>query len=94
MPRVLNFHSQKTVIDYLPEIEIQTVVDAYDVEISKDDDASCNYIGVRSLVYKDAGHHLSNYYSCDWLLEKWLLSGLIRYDTMDCLLYTSDAADD
>lgn len=89
--KTVKFSFSKTVIDYLPEIEIQTVVDAYDVEISKDDDASCNYIGVRSLVYKDAGHHLSNYYSCDWLLEKWLLSGLIRYDTMDELLAKNPA---
>lgn len=84
--KTVKFSFSKTVIDNLPETEIKTVVDAYDVEVSKDDDTSCDYIGSRTLVYKDAGHNLSNYYSCDWILQKWPENGIVRYDTMEELL--------
>ena len=84
--KTVKFTFSKTAIDNLPEVQIDSVVDTYDSEISKAGDTSCDYIGARNLIYKNTDHQLSNYYSCDWLLKKWPENGIIRYETMDDLL--------
>lgn len=84
--KTVKFIFSKTAIANLEEVNLESVVDAYDVEISKNDDTSCDYIGSKNIIYKDAGHQLSNYYSCDWILQKWPEDGIVRYDTMEELL--------
>ena len=84
--KTVKFRFSKDVIASLPEIELQSVVDSYDAEISKDGDTLCDYLGSRNLVYKNTEHQLSNYYSCDWMMQQWDENRIIRYDTMDELI--------
>lgn len=84
--KTVSFRFSKSVIDKLPEVQITSVVDSYNVKVSKEDNSSCDYIGVKNLVYKDGGHQLSNYYNCSWMMESWPEKEIVRYDTMSELL--------
>ena len=56
------------------------------MKVSKEGNSSCDYIGVKNIVYKDSGHQLSNYYDCSWMMESWPEKEIVRYDTMSELL--------
>lgn len=79
--RLVRFSFSKSAVNSLPEVVIPAVVDTYDAEISKDESPSCEYIGAKRLIYKDTGHQLSNYYSCDWLFKGSLPNAVVRYNS-------------
>lgn len=84
--KTVSFSFSRTAVSKLQEVKISEVVESYESEISKEKNASCDYIATKALAYKDTGHQLSNYYSCDWLFKSWPESGIIRYDTLKELM--------
>lgn len=79
----VTFAFTKTALSNIPDIKIDDVVDSYSTEISQDDDADCEYLGVKRLAFKECSHHLWNYYSCDWFVSTHTPR---RYDSIAQLL--------
>ncbi|MGM9860298.1 MAG: hypothetical protein ACI31C_06030, partial [Muribaculaceae bacterium] len=50
-------------------VRLDNITDEYDVEVSAEGNSNCEYIAQKRLTYKDAGHEMSKYYSCDWFIE-------------------------
>lgn len=49
-------------------VTIDEVIDEFQASVSKDDDSQ--YRALRNIGYADAGHNMSNIYSCDWYFRK------------------------
>lgn len=65
--RTIEFSFSKDVLAGISPVYIDRLVDKYTTEIS-DADSRCDYIGAKRLAYKDCGHMMSNFYSCDWMV--------------------------
>lgn len=75
----------KTILTGMPILKLDRVERAYSVTV--DDDEEVKYVENRVRKYKDAGHNMSKYYSCDWLIEQERkLGNVIEYDTLDELI--------
>lgn len=64
----VSFRFSSSVLADVDAVLLQRVADAYSVDIAEHD--NCEYIGAKRLVYKDGGHPLQNYYSCDWMIPE------------------------
>lgn len=61
-------------------VRLNNIVDEYSVEVSAEGNNNCEYIGQKRLLYKDTGHELANYYSCDWFIDS---ASAVEYDTIE-----------
>lgn len=84
--KTVRFSFSKDAIEKIAPEHIEKVVDSYECEISKEEDSNCDYIGSKNVIYKDASHQLSNYYSCDWAFKVWPDDKIVKYDSMAELL--------
>lgn len=66
----ITFAFSKSVLSKIPPVNIETVVDNYSTEISKDNQ-SCNYLGTKRLAYKECSHAMQPFYSCDWFINSY-----------------------
>lgn len=66
--KTISFGFFNSALESTPPVCLEAIVDEYSSNI-KSDGSECDYIDVKNIAYKDAGHQLSNFYSCDWLLE-------------------------
>lgn len=80
----VEMHFSKNVVKNIAPVKIENLVDSYDVEISKEDDISCDYIVSKRLAYKECSHSMQKFYACDWFLKKY--EYVKRYDTLVELL--------
>lgn len=64
----ISFMFSINVLQSIPTVLLDNVVDEYTANI-KSDGSECEYIDTRNISYKDTGHQLSGFYSCDWFLE-------------------------
>lgn len=88
--KTVKFSFSKDVINSTPKVHIESVLDKYTAEITQDAD-NCDYIGSKRLAYKDCGHEMSKFYSCDWLMPNtgsipWYLQFVTEYDTLEALI--------
>lgn len=65
------------------EVQLNEVVDAYSVEVSRDDDSK--YLGAANIKYADNDSLLWAYYSCDWFIRA-NKGKAITFDTMKDLI--------
>lgn len=61
-------------------VRLDNIIDEYDVEVSAESNSNCEYIGQKRLIYKDTGHEMSKYYSCDWFIDN--ATKRISYNTI------------
>lgn len=66
--KTINFSWSNDNVANAGTVAIDRVVDEFQTSISKDDDSQ--YRGTRNIGYADAGHNMSNIYSCDWFFRK------------------------
>lgn len=66
--KTISFRFSNNILESTPPICLESIVDEYAANI-KSDGSDCDYIDVKNITYKDADHQLSNFYSCDWLLD-------------------------
>lgn len=62
---------------------IEDVVDSYDVEVSKDENSSCDYIAAKRLAYKECSHSMQQFYACDRYIKT---ATAVRYNTLTDLI--------
>lgn len=67
--KTISFRFSRDVLATTPDIVLESVVDEYSASIKVDGD-DCDYIETRNLAYKDAGHQLWKFYSCDWFIKE------------------------
>ena len=65
-------------------VQIEQVVDSYDVAVSQDAGSGCDYIAAKRLAYKECSHSMWPYYSCDWFLQR--QPDIRSYNTLSELL--------
>ena len=58
----------ETILTGMPILKLDRVERAYSVTV--DDDEEVKYVENKVRKYKDAGHNMAKYYSCDWLIEQ------------------------
>lgn len=66
--KTVSFRFSNNILKNTPPVSLENIVDEYVANI-KPDGTDCDYIDVKNISYKDTGHQLSNFYSCDWFLE-------------------------
>lgn len=71
--------SKNAVADLAP-VKLTSVVDSYDADISKPEDAKCDYIVSKRLAYKECSHPMAKFYACDWFVNQYEF--VQRYDTL------------
>lgn len=49
-------------------VRLSSVVDEYSANV-KTDGSDCSYLEAKNIAYKDHGHQMWQYYSCDWFLK-------------------------
>lgn len=74
----------KTKIDSIAPVRIDETVDTYGVDVSREDNSNCDYIGAKRLAYKECSHQMQKYYACDWFVSNSVL--VKRYDTLALLI--------
>jgi len=61
-------------------VNIDSLVDSYNVDVSQDESANCDYIAAKRLAYKECSHSMWPYYSCDWYVNSCRM--VKRYETL------------
>lgn len=64
----ISFSFSKDVLEATPPVCLDTVVDEHTATIKVDGD-DCDYLETRNIAYKDAGHQMWKFYSCDWFVD-------------------------
>lgn len=75
----------RDILSSMPIVTVDKVERAYSVSV--DEDEEIKYIENKVRKYKDGGHNMSKYYSCDWLIEQERrLGNIVEFDTLDELI--------
>lgn len=89
--KAVTMRFSKNVIQSIEPVKIDSVVDAFDMEVSQDDLSSCNYIAAKRLAYKESSAEIFKYYSCDWFVKNNTV--VKRYDTLKELIEANKRKD-
>ncbi len=81
--KTVSMRFSRSVLDEVEPVKIDEVVEAYSVDVSRDD-VSCDYIASRRIAYKECSHSMQPYYSCDWYVSGDKV--VKRYDTLQDLI--------
>lgn len=69
--RHVSFAFTRSMLESRPAVELKNVTEDHSSRIvaNPDDDSSCDYIGLKNIAYKDCGHQMWKFYSCDWFVR-------------------------
>lgn len=73
-----------TVVQNVPAVKLDQVVDSYSAELSEEPDG-CDYIGLKSLEYKKGSSDVYSYYSCDDFIRNCPVR-ILDYDNLASLI--------
>lgn len=65
--KTVSYCFNSDVLERIPKVTIDTVVDTYKVEVEDADSAKNEYVEAQELAYADDGHLMSKYYSAPWV---------------------------
>lgn len=82
--RTIGFAFTKETLGQINAVELANIVDEHTTEVSVED-AKCEYLEAKNLVYKECDHRQWPFYSCDWYIRGGANSAE-RYATMTDLL--------
>lgn len=82
--KTVSMRFSRDVLDTIEPVRLNDVVDTYDVQVSQEDNSSCEYIASKRLAYKSCNHAMWNYYSCDNFVAGQRI--VKRYDTLAALI--------
>lgn len=89
--RSVKMSFSKNILAKVPPVHLENVVDSYETEISRDENASCDYIAAKRLAYKECSHSMQNFYACDWYIQN---PDIIKvYDTLAELIQKNKRRD-
>jgi hypothetical protein len=85
----VKFSFSGDVLDSAAAVKIDKVIDEYTAEVSAADDADCDYIGAKNIVFKECSGDIFKLYSCDWFIRNIRKSGerLKEFDSVPDILY-------
>ena len=80
----ISFAFSRNVLEGIEPIHLQNVVDDHSVEVEVEE-AKCEYLEAKNLVYKECDHAMWKYYSCDWFV-KYYKQSATHHASMQALL--------
>ncbi len=83
--RSIDFAFTADLLKQTAPVQLANVVNDHSVEVTVEDDAKCEYLGAKNIVYKECDHEMWKFYSCDWFMRSQRF-GIVEYDTMAELL--------
>ena len=82
--RHIAFAYTQQMIESLPQVTVEKVVDEHTVEVTVEDD-NCEYREAKNLFYAECDHEMWKFYSCDWFITA-RKGSAATYDTLSNLL--------
>ena len=82
--KTIDFDFTTNIVGSLSPVELTNVIDEHSVEVAAEH-PQCEYSETKNLVYKEAGHEMWKFYSCDWFIKSRTTS-ILRYSLMSELL--------
>ena len=83
--KTINFAFAEAVVGALEPICLDKIISEHTVEVTVEDDTKCEYQEMKNLVYKECGHEMWKFYSCDWFIKD-RKPYVVEYNTMMELL--------
>lgn len=83
--KTVSMRSTASVLDDLPAVYLDKVVDSYSGEISTDSDTSCDYIGSKVLKYAADSSKMWSFYACDDFVANCPIP-VVHYSNVDSVI--------
>ncbi|MBE6311329.1 MAG: hypothetical protein E7080_09800 [Bacteroidales bacterium] len=85
--KIVSFTFYKTILAGKNDVLLNRVVDSFSSEVSSKEE--CEYKGSATLKYKECGHHMQKFYSCDWFVAE-QRDSIVEYDTLKELIEANE----